>query len=445
MKVKTLRADFKKEFGLALRIYDGRSFADDNATLASIRKGDSVGGEFAPQRNTKVGNLEDKIMDMFGIKTQVAGSDDSYLCDNDLTLAGALEADEKLMSKRSKRSSKDVKTESETKTAEPSRESGELTAESIISKVKDAYKDHDDVDEMVSDLEGGDYFDYWAEKFATDDYNKQIDLAKMMFAYFENKAETSSDYLDLMDKVSDSDGLNDKVWAKKLYSLAEEKASTYNDFRQLAISCKEIDEKKALVLYKEAAAVAESSYDLWILARDIISFDIPLAKELYKKAEEKTEIFRDYLNIAEDVVKFDNEWAEDITQLALKVANAEETKVAAEFIKFSLSDSKLSIQVADMTQSPRASSAMKISDQITYRVNAWYQENQENGDVLDEAKDDTKEEFDLWDIAEEEGVSSIDELVSLDRFNEDEKMNILRKYVEKLEEYTGANFSDTIE
>ncbi len=113
IKVKTLRADFKKEFGLVLRVYNGRSFADDDATLASIRKGDSKGGEFAPKRNTKVGNLEDKIMDMFGIKTQVAGSDDSYLCKNEYTLAKALEADEKLMIKRSKRtnivSKEDVK------------------------------------------------------------------------------------------------------------------------------------------------------------------------------------------------------------------------------------------------------------------------------------------------------------------------------------------------
>jgi len=106
MKVKTLRADFKKEFGLMLRVYEGRSFADDDATLASIRKGDSKGGEFAPQRNTKVGNLEDKIMDMFGIKTQVAGSDDSYLCDNDKTLAGALQEDEKVLARKVKKAAK---------------------------------------------------------------------------------------------------------------------------------------------------------------------------------------------------------------------------------------------------------------------------------------------------------------------------------------------------
>ena len=103
MKVKTLKADFQKEFGLSLRVYEGVSFADDAATLASIRKGDSKGGEFSPQRNTKLGNLEEKILELFGIKVQVAGSDDSYLCDNDKTLAGALEADEKLMVKRAHR------------------------------------------------------------------------------------------------------------------------------------------------------------------------------------------------------------------------------------------------------------------------------------------------------------------------------------------------------
>ena len=112
MKVKTLKVDFKEEFGLTLRVYDGRSFADDNATLAAIRKNDNKGGEFLPKRNTKVGNLEDKIMDIFGIKTQVAGSDDSYLCDNDFTLAKALEVDTKKMTKKDKKLSKETDDES---------------------------------------------------------------------------------------------------------------------------------------------------------------------------------------------------------------------------------------------------------------------------------------------------------------------------------------------
>ena len=86
MKVKTLKHDFFNEFGLNIRIYDGQRFADDEATLASIRKGDHKGGEFSPRRNTKVGNLEDKMMELFGLKVQISGSDDSYLCNDDLTI-----------------------------------------------------------------------------------------------------------------------------------------------------------------------------------------------------------------------------------------------------------------------------------------------------------------------------------------------------------------------
>lgn len=103
MKVKTLKTNFLGEFGLTLRVYDGRSFADTEATLASIRKGGSKGGEFSPRKNTKVGNLEDKIFEMFGLKTQVAGSDDSYLCENDLTLNAAQQEDEKKLERRTKK------------------------------------------------------------------------------------------------------------------------------------------------------------------------------------------------------------------------------------------------------------------------------------------------------------------------------------------------------
>lgn len=109
MKVKTLKSDFKKEFGLNIRIYDGREFANEDATLASVRKSDSIGGEFSPARNTKVGNLEDKFMELFGIKTQISGSDDSYLCENDHTLAKALEVDKNLMMKRANRTEKIIK------------------------------------------------------------------------------------------------------------------------------------------------------------------------------------------------------------------------------------------------------------------------------------------------------------------------------------------------
>ena len=43
----------------------------------------------------KVGTLEKKIEDEFGVKVQIAGSDDSYLCDNNLSLARAHKKDQK--------------------------------------------------------------------------------------------------------------------------------------------------------------------------------------------------------------------------------------------------------------------------------------------------------------------------------------------------------------
>ena len=109
MKVKTLKNDFRNAFSLSLRVYDGRNFADDETTLASIREGDSKGtGDFAPRKNTKIQNFEEKMMQMFGIKTRVSGSDDSYLCKSHLTLAGAQEEDVKIMERRVKKAERNA-------------------------------------------------------------------------------------------------------------------------------------------------------------------------------------------------------------------------------------------------------------------------------------------------------------------------------------------------
>ncbi len=86
MKVKTLKADFKKAYGSTLRVYNGQRFADDDATLASIRKGDAKGGEVAINGKMLVGNFEAKILEEFGIKIQVATPDDSKLVDDKTTL-----------------------------------------------------------------------------------------------------------------------------------------------------------------------------------------------------------------------------------------------------------------------------------------------------------------------------------------------------------------------
>ena len=93
MKVKTLKADFKKAFGSSLRVYmsptcKGR-MADDEATLASIRAEGAKGGELKVVGNMQVGNFEKKIVEMYGIGVQVANADDSALADNSATLCAA--------------------------------------------------------------------------------------------------------------------------------------------------------------------------------------------------------------------------------------------------------------------------------------------------------------------------------------------------------------------
>ena len=81
-KVKTLKANFKKNFGGTLRVYKSASckgaFADEEATLASIRTGDAKGGELVVKGNMQV-----------GIGVQVANADDSKLADNSITLTAS--------------------------------------------------------------------------------------------------------------------------------------------------------------------------------------------------------------------------------------------------------------------------------------------------------------------------------------------------------------------
>ena len=84
-KVKTLKKSFKGEYGIEIRIYDGNKFADDDATLASVRKGDPAGGEIKISANMKVGNLEDKFKDMLGVKIQIEDAN-GKLADNSVTL-----------------------------------------------------------------------------------------------------------------------------------------------------------------------------------------------------------------------------------------------------------------------------------------------------------------------------------------------------------------------
>lgn len=87
MSVKKLKENFKNEFGGTLRVYDGRSKADDDARLASIRrKDDAKGGELVCNGHLTVGGFEKRMLEIFGIKVQVATPDDWTLALDGITL-----------------------------------------------------------------------------------------------------------------------------------------------------------------------------------------------------------------------------------------------------------------------------------------------------------------------------------------------------------------------
>ena len=92
-KVKTLKANFKTNFGSTLRVYKSASckggFADEEATLASIRAEGHKGGDLVVKGNMQVVNFEKKLAELYGRGVQVANADDSALADNSATLCQA--------------------------------------------------------------------------------------------------------------------------------------------------------------------------------------------------------------------------------------------------------------------------------------------------------------------------------------------------------------------
>ena len=96
MTVKRLKENFKNEFGGTLRVYDGRAKADDNATLASIRRNEDAKGEkLVCNGHLTVGSFERRMRDIFGIKVQVATPDDWTLALDGITLSKLKDIPEK--------------------------------------------------------------------------------------------------------------------------------------------------------------------------------------------------------------------------------------------------------------------------------------------------------------------------------------------------------------
>jgi hypothetical protein len=339
IKVATLKKRFLKEFGLTLRVYDGRSFADEGQTISQIRK-KKGSGDLSVRKSMKVGTLEDKIESEFGIKVQIAGSDDSYLCENELTLASAHEKDQKRINKKDKKS-KAVKSDSPI-TDKEYENTVDKTSESTLTE--DQIKEFKEAEEeaegchdfrfVANDIaEAGDK--EWAKKIyikAEENPDDSADLqrlaeslcnvlgekewAKKVYIKAEDKAEDSGDFSSLADSIHEN--LGDKEWAKKVYIKAEDKAEDFSDFRYLAdgIYGNISDKEWAKKVYIKAEDKAEDFSDFLYLADSIYGdiSDKEWAKKVYIKAEDKAEDCSDFWSLADSIHKKlgDKEWAKKV-------------------------------------------------------------------------------------------------------------------------------------
>jgi hypothetical protein len=93
-KVKTVQADFKNNFGLTLRVYKGKMFADPELTFAQLNQRTSKAvnwnaDDLKIRANMTIKQVEDMVSDQFGLTIQVANEYDTYCVGNHYTLGQA--------------------------------------------------------------------------------------------------------------------------------------------------------------------------------------------------------------------------------------------------------------------------------------------------------------------------------------------------------------------
>ena len=86
MKVKTLQAEFKKNFGVTMRVYNGVKFADPDKTLGSFKSSNTKAPELKIKAKMTVDDVEKKFESAFGLKIQIADKNNNHLLPNSITL-----------------------------------------------------------------------------------------------------------------------------------------------------------------------------------------------------------------------------------------------------------------------------------------------------------------------------------------------------------------------
>ena len=93
-KVKSIKSEFKNNFGLTLRVYKGKQFADDNMTFAGLNQKTtkdihSKNEDLSIKASMNIGDFEKLVDQHYGLTVQVANEFDTYCINNKYTLGQA--------------------------------------------------------------------------------------------------------------------------------------------------------------------------------------------------------------------------------------------------------------------------------------------------------------------------------------------------------------------
>jgi hypothetical protein len=94
MKVKSVQRLFKENFGLTLRVYKGKQFADPDLTINQLNKKtsdkiDANQEDITIKASIKIGDFEKRIFNTYGLKVQVADEWNRNLQPDNYTLGQA--------------------------------------------------------------------------------------------------------------------------------------------------------------------------------------------------------------------------------------------------------------------------------------------------------------------------------------------------------------------
>jgi hypothetical protein len=175
-----------------------------------------------------------------------------------------------------------------------------LNIEKIIEEIKVFYSGHDDLDEMISDLESESYYDHWAKKMFDEEFGINKEIGRALFELQLSKAQSNFDYLDLGKFFSSDNFIADKIKGKELFTKALQLSENLNYKIYITNSiATELDKKWAEELYQEYQKQVENLEDYNKL---IDSIKDKLEDE--KWAEELIYNAKNSLLEAEDIIEY---------------------------------------------------------------------------------------------------------------------------------------------